>query len=848
MNDQWIPGPPVKPPTWTVNPLPPSNDWNDTEGCSAVSGPAIVDGVVITGVPATVSSLYWQVSLNDGGAPPNFAINHLNGAGAVLGPALSISGADLSATFAGPVYLARDPVEPMEAVTLEYLEAHAAGVEEVPDNQTYGRTLGAWNLVVPASGGGYTGVVTLGAGGAVTSGALQFYGSALLYMPTVAQLQIGGGSLGQVPATDGNGNLSWITPVTGGPYLPIAGGTVTGSLTVNQVLTVQGPNSLVLNAPLNNPRAILAQAAGITRWVMNLGDQTTEGLNNVGANFSLQAYSTTGVSLGTWLSIARADGATTFNGSGVTIAGGLAVNGLLALASPNNLAIYGGAAGQFLQTNGAGILSWAPVPPSGIPDAPTDGTQYGRQSGAWTPISVSGGPPVIIAATPPSAASAGDLWWDSVGGQLYVYFTDANSSQWVIAVNAGSSGAGAGASISVGATPPVNPTVGALWWDAVGAQMYLWFNDGNSSQWVPTTNQMAGVSPASTTVLGGVKVDGTSIKAAADGTISTVLIPMGDNRLINGDMRIDQRNNGASGTVGGYTVDRWGFANTVAGKGAWGRNYGNAVTINPTGFLYYLGFQSSSAYTPLAGDTFVFYQIIEADMIGDCAFGQPNAQPLTLSFWAYSSLTGTFSGSLANYPSPPTRSYPFTFSLPAANTWTKIVIIIPGDTAGTWILSGNAAWGVVHFDLGTGATYRGPAGAWASANYSGATGAVNTVATNGAYFLLTGVKLEIGSVATPFNRQSLAKSLADCQRYYYSGPNEYTSGWADAPLVIYDIRVLKQSMRVAPTITINANHYDNATDIGLGSSTTDDFLVVLTAATTANMAGAWYTYTADAEL
>ena len=73
---------------------------------------------------------------------------------------------------------------------------------------------------------------------------------------------------------------------------------------------------------------------------------------------------------------------------------------------------------------------------------------------------------------------------------------------------------------------------------------------------------------------------------------------------------------------------------------------------------------------------------------------------------------------------------------------------------------------IVRFDLGSGATYRGPAGAWAAANYVGATGSVNVVATNGATFYVTGVKLEIGSVATPFNRQSLAKSMADCQRYY----------------------------------------------------------------------------------
>ena len=151
-------------------------------------------------------------------------------------------------------------------------------------------------------------------------------------------------------------------------------------------------------------------------------------------------------------------------------------------------------------------------------------------------------------------------------------------------------------------------------------------------------------------------------------------------------------------------------------------------------------------------------------MIGDFAWGTSGAQPVTLSFWARSSLTGTFTGSLTNYAG--TRSYPFTFSLPAANTWTRIVITIPGDTAGTWVMSGNCGALSVTFDLGAGANFSGPAGAWASGNFVGATGAVSVVATNAATFYVTGVKLEIGSVATPFNRQSLAKSMADCQRYY----------------------------------------------------------------------------------
>jgi hypothetical protein len=443
VNDQWIPGPPSKPPTWTDNPLPPSNAWDQTEGCAAESGPAIVEGITITGVPATVSSLYWQVSLNDGGSPPNFQINALDGAGNFVSTAAEISPTTINLDY--PVLLSRDPVEPMEAVTLEYLQAHAEFPEAPMDNYSYARYMATWERL-PQS-----------------------------YIPEAPNTSQRFGRFNSTwqldaiqtdAAADGNAygrlNNAWT------PVIPTTGGTITGSLTVNQVMTVQGPNSLVLNAPLNNPRAILAQAAGITRWLLNLGDQTNEGLNNVGANFSLQAYSTTGVSLGTWLTIARADGSTIFNGSGVTINGGLAVNGLLAVNSLGNFYLPGGSAGQFLSTNGSGLLSWA---------TPAGGG--------------SGGPPVTISATPPLAPAVGALWWDSVGGQLYIWYSDPNTSQWVIAVNAASQGSG-GATVAIGDAPPANPQVGALWWDSVHGQFYLFFNDGNSTQWVPTTNQMGG--------------------------------------------------------------------------------------------------------------------------------------------------------------------------------------------------------------------------------------------------------------------------------------------------------------------------------------------------------------------
>ena len=289
-----------------------------------------------------------------------------------------------------------------------------------------------------------------------------------------------------------------------------------------------------------------------------------------------------------------------------------------------------------------------------------------------------------------------------------------------------------------------------------------------------------------------------------EGLAPTVAPGINDNRIINGDMRIDQRNNGASGTVVNVNViDRWIYAASLAGKGTWGRNLNAISVLTATGFGYYLGFQSSSAYTPLAGDYFQFNQPIEADFISDFAWGTASAQAVTLSFWANSSLTGAFSGTVVDYAG--TRAYPFSYSLPTANTWTKIAITIPGDTAGAWVMSGNGGAAYVSFDLGSGATFRKPAGAWVAGAYiNGANGAVNVVATNAAKFYMTGVKLEIGNVATPYNRQSLAKSMADCQRYYWQGAL-WNGGYGLAAVTTGVPITCPVTMRAAPTITFPTN-------------------------------------------
>lgn len=239
------------------------------------------------------------------------------------------------------------------------------------------------------------------------------------------------------------------------------------------------------------------------------------------------------------------------------------------------------------------------------------------------------------------------------------------------------------------------------------------------------------------------------------------------NRIINGAMQIDQRNAGASGTSANvYTVDRWFYNASQASKGTWQQNR-SAVTP-PAGFTNYLGFTSSSAYSVLAADYFGLYQSIEGLNIADLAWGTANAKTVTLSFQVYSSLTGTFGGSVAN--SGFSRSYPFSYTISSANTWTTVSIVVPGDTTGTWLTT-NGIGITVNFSLGTGSTFSGAAGAWAGTNYLSVTGATSVVGTNGATFYITGVQLEVGTQATPFEWRPYPIELAMCQRYYQIQPN-----------------------------------------------------------------------------
>jgi hypothetical protein len=239
------------------------------------------------------------------------------------------------------------------------------------------------------------------------------------------------------------------------------------------------------------------------------------------------------------------------------------------------------------------------------------------------------------------------------------------------------------------------------------------------------------------------------------------------NRLINSAMVIDQRNAGASvtPTSGQFSVDRWAASLTQAAKFSMQQNAGGLTGTNlPTGFKNYLGITSLSSYPIVSSDIFAFSQAIEGFNTADLGWGAAGASAVTLSFWVRSSLTGTFGGSIVN--SAQNRSYPFSYTISAANTWEQKSITIAGDTTGTWVGATNGAGLYVFLGLGVGSTYSGTAGAWAGAAYYSATGATSVVGTNGATFYITGVQIEKGSTATSFDYRPYGTELMLCQRYF----------------------------------------------------------------------------------
>jgi len=233
------------------------------------------------------------------------------------------------------------------------------------------------------------------------------------------------------------------------------------------------------------------------------------------------------------------------------------------------------------------------------------------------------------------------------------------------------------------------------------------------------------------------------------------------NRIINGNMMIDQRNAGASVTLSltqAFPVDRFNASRVNTG----GVITAQRSTTAPSNFVNSILISVTTGVATAATDYSTVGQKIEGFNVSDFGWGTSAAVAATLSFWVRSSITGTYGFSIQN-----ASAYSFigSYTVNVANTWEYKTISIPAPTTSTFPTDNSASL-YMNWDLGVGSTYSGTAGSWTASNVFGLTGGVKLSATSGATFYITGVQLEKGSTATPFEQRLYGTELALCQRYY----------------------------------------------------------------------------------
>ena len=274
--------------------------------------------------------------------------------------------------------------------------------------------------------------------------------------------------------------------------------------------------------------------------------------------------------------------------------------------------------------------------------------------------------------------------------------------------------------------------------------------------------------------------------------------------IINGDMKVSQRGTSFTGfgAAVNYSLDR--FANYHSSDGAF--TISQETSVVPTDFTHALKILTTTADSSIAaGQRLIVFTRCEGNNVSHLNWGTSAAETVTLSFYVRSSITGTHGGAIGN--GSDNRNYPFTYTISSADTWERKTITISGDQTGTWATGTGRSLQIV-WGLGVGSTFSGSAGAWASGDINSATGATTGVlGTLNATWYLTGVQLEVGTVATPFEHRSVGQEMALCQRYYQTiNPKVnaiFAAGYQNNSERISQTHRLGVEMRIDPTCTVH---------------------------------------------
>lgn len=423
-----------------------------------------------------------------------------------------------------------------------------------------------------------------------------------------------------------------------------------------------------------------------------------------------------------------------------------------------------------------------------------------------------------------SNAGAGDQLLDLLGNEVYGRITE-SAGTWTLSYYVDLDGIQTAYTMTAGQT-----TNGIKWWYQ---QLYNPITDApvyNEMLDTPSDNTTQDVVDASGTQRGVVTTGAQSFagkKTFNDGSdmnsknITSVLNPVsaqdaatknyvdtalagvgvfGKNRIINGCMRIDQRNAGGSTTLSNsYALDRWENLTVNAG----------VVTVQrvtdslPSGFTHAMKLTVTTADAAVAGtDRLSFQQKIEGSNIYDFDYGRATAKTATLSFWVRSSKTGIYSCVFANGAG--TRFYAAEYTINSANTWEKKTVTLTGDTTGAFNTD-NTTGLIVRFGLMAGVSRTlGTLNTWiTTSDVYGSTNQVNWLDTLSATFYITGVQLELGTVATNYDVQIISELIAKCKRYYESVDGYFTTS-STAGTFLPFMQPFTVEKRDTPTIT-NSN-------------------------------------------
>ena len=273
------------------------------------------------------------------------------------------------------------------------------------------------------------------------------------------------------------------------------------------------------------------------------------------------------------------------------------------------------------------------------------------------------------------------------------------------------------------------------------------------------------------------------------------------NLIINGAMQVAQRGTSVTGITahGYYTVDR--FKIGYSSLGTWTQSQDSDA---PDGFSSSLKFECTTTDpSPAAGDYFLFYYSFEGQDLQHLKKGTSSAESVTASFWVKSNKTGTYILELLDSNNS-YRHINKSYTVNVSGTWEYKTITFEGDTTGT-LNNDNTQSLILEFFLAAGSTYAGGSAlqtSWGvSDNPSRAVGQVNLGDTTSNYFQITGLQLEVGETATPFEHRSYGEELALCQRYYQelTIPLDYTS--SSNASALYRSYTLPTTMRASSPAT-----------------------------------------------